>query len=240
MKDQYFGDVNDYRKYGLLRAILASAPVRLGVCWMLTAPDQRTDGGHLAYLEKPARFREFDEELFDRLRQAMRQSHRRTAWIECSELLASAVYFSDLLSDGRDHRNAWFANCQRRLAGCDLIFFDPDNGMECSVGYGRRQSHKYLYWAEVRSTYARGASVLVYQHFPREARIAYIERLAQRLQDETTASEVFSFSTPHVLFLLAAQERHVASFRDVARNLPLCWPEREIQAREVRPRLPAQ
>jgi phospholipid N-methyltransferase len=82
--------------------------------------------------------------------------------------------------------------------------------------------------------------VLVYQHFPREARIAYIERLAQRLQDETTASEVFSFSTPHVLFLLAAQERHVASFRDVARNLPLCWPEREIQAREVRPRLPAQ
>jgi hypothetical protein len=32
VKDKYFGDVNDYRKYGLLRAILADAPVRLAGC----------------------------------------------------------------------------------------------------------------------------------------------------------------------------------------------------------------
>lgn len=29
MKDQYFGDINDYRKYGLLRAIIRSSGVRL-------------------------------------------------------------------------------------------------------------------------------------------------------------------------------------------------------------------
>ena len=34
MKDQYFGDINDYRKYGLLRPIIASSG------WMLT-PDDR-------------------------------------------------------------------------------------------------------------------------------------------------------------------------------------------------------
>jgi hypothetical protein len=64
VKDQYFGDVNDYRKYGLLRAILAGANVRLGVCWMLTAPDSRTDGRHVAYLDNPTKFRRFDHELF--------------------------------------------------------------------------------------------------------------------------------------------------------------------------------
>ena len=35
MKNQYFGDVNDYRKYGLLR-LLAHAGLKIGVCWMLT------------------------------------------------------------------------------------------------------------------------------------------------------------------------------------------------------------
>ena len=31
MKDQYFGDVNDYVKYGLLRALSSEAALRVGV-----------------------------------------------------------------------------------------------------------------------------------------------------------------------------------------------------------------
>ena len=113
--------------------------------------------------------------------------------------------------------------------------FDPDNGLERSVTFGRRHSHKFLYWTEVRETFPAGASVLVYQHFPRETRAGYIERLAERLRAGTSASAVFSFRTPFVLFLLAAHERHTASFRDVVRKLPLQWPDREIAARELTP-----
>ena len=47
MKDQYFGDVNDFRKYGLLRLLTLQDGLRLGVCWMLTAPDGRPDGRRL-------------------------------------------------------------------------------------------------------------------------------------------------------------------------------------------------
>ena len=36
MKNQYFGDVNDYRKYGLLRLLGRAGKVKIGVCWMLT------------------------------------------------------------------------------------------------------------------------------------------------------------------------------------------------------------
>ena len=36
MKNQYFGDINDYVKYGLLRVF--SATHRVAVCWMLTPP----------------------------------------------------------------------------------------------------------------------------------------------------------------------------------------------------------
>ncbi|MDO8501594.1 MAG: hypothetical protein Q7S20_07100 [Gemmatimonadaceae bacterium] len=50
MKHQYFGDVNDYRKYGLLRILQQASGLRLGVCWMLTPDDTRTDGKFVAYL----------------------------------------------------------------------------------------------------------------------------------------------------------------------------------------------
>ena len=44
MKDQYFGDINDYRKYGLLRAVVCTSGLRLMVAWMLTPDDGSTDG----------------------------------------------------------------------------------------------------------------------------------------------------------------------------------------------------
>jgi len=39
MKEQYVGDINDYRKYALLRYLAEKGGVRTGVCWMLTQPD---------------------------------------------------------------------------------------------------------------------------------------------------------------------------------------------------------
>ncbi len=43
MKNQYFGDINDYRKYGLLRAIQSKGEARLLVAWMLTENDGSRD-----------------------------------------------------------------------------------------------------------------------------------------------------------------------------------------------------
>jgi hypothetical protein len=39
VKAQYFGDVNDYRKFSLLRPLAAAGRFRIGVCWMMTEPD---------------------------------------------------------------------------------------------------------------------------------------------------------------------------------------------------------
>jgi hypothetical protein len=41
LKDQYFGDVNDFQKYALLRRIARPASLKLGVCWMLTESDEK-------------------------------------------------------------------------------------------------------------------------------------------------------------------------------------------------------
>jgi hypothetical protein len=60
MKDQYFGDVNDYRKYGLLRALAGVSGLPLGICWMLTARDGRSDGEFRRYLDQAIRCRRHD------------------------------------------------------------------------------------------------------------------------------------------------------------------------------------
>ena len=53
MKNQYFGDINDYRKYGLLRSIILTTELRILVAWVLTPDDERPDGKFVDYLEKP-------------------------------------------------------------------------------------------------------------------------------------------------------------------------------------------
>lgn len=77
MKHQYVGDINDYRKYALLRALSEGGTNRVGVCWMLTPDDGGADGGKLAYLGQPERFRHFDPELFDILAHAASEPDRR-------------------------------------------------------------------------------------------------------------------------------------------------------------------
>src|SRR5271169_1019783 len=100
MKDQYFGDVNDFRKYGLLRLLVGPGSLRLGVCWMLTEPDGRTDGTLLAYLGQPTTYRHHDPVLFDWLSKVISEENdRRTARIETSTMLGLSSFQSTILTD---------------------------------------------------------------------------------------------------------------------------------------------
>jgi hypothetical protein len=234
VKDQYFGDVNDFRKYGLLRQLTASDRLRLGVCWMLTEPDDGTDGGFLQYLQRPEKYRHYDPELFDWLQQvAVAEQDHRTARLEVSNLFGPAVFKSEVLTDCHGNRADYFAACANCFAGCDLVFFDPDNGLEIkSIRRGRMNSCKFLYWDEVCGLYTGGSSVLVYQHFIREKRDAFTARMAGELHRRLSPAAVFSFSTPNVLFLLASHEGHAGGFRRQLRCIEAFWPRSEITTRE--------
>ena len=65
MKVQYFGDENDYRKYALLRLLATLGRFKIGVCWMLTPADERSDGGKRSFIQRPAKWRALDPDLFD-------------------------------------------------------------------------------------------------------------------------------------------------------------------------------
>ena len=225
MKDQYFGDVNDFRKYGLLRNLVLPTRLRLGVCWMLTASDGRSDGNFLSYLHQPERYERCDPDLLRWMRSVVHEERdRRVVRIEGSRVLLDAVFQSEMLTDDGAQRGRYFAECQQMFRECDLVFFDPDNGVEIgTTGKVRRNSSKFVFWDELQATFAAGSSVLVYQHFPRLDRAQFIARLASELGHRLGTHSVFSFRTPHVVFLLAAQDRHVDVFRGEMGTIDRTW-----------------
>ena len=193
MKDQYFGDINDYRKYGLLRTLTGEDAISLGVCWMLTAPDSSTEGNDTGYLTladkqtKAFKYKAFDNELFNQLRkcaitfervivrqdllvQAARKDAEFPRDVRSVKLMGilpeRTRFFTDLLVDNAAQQDRYFGEMLQYFDGVDLIFFDPDTGFEvASKKRGSQDSSKYLHWEDLAKTYRTGVSVLSYQHF---------------------------------------------------------------------------
>jgi hypothetical protein len=91
MKNQYVVDINDYRKYALLRILAGAGDIRTGVCWMLTPSDGRPDGEKTGYLDDPFRYRPHDPNLFELLRYLVAApDQRHLALIEASGIVPGA------------------------------------------------------------------------------------------------------------------------------------------------------
>lgn len=164
MQDQYTCDVGDFGKYGLLRSICGtvedSQPFRLGVVWYRVPNDGGNDGRHVTYLlpQREPRFINCDPELYRHMRQIYQDGLRRVAAIRERHVLGLGTQyyevplsFSEMSKDDRpDHREKWVSTALAAVKGCDIVFLDPDNGMECpSVGKYSRKGPKYTFYDEV-------------------------------------------------------------------------------------------
>ena len=225
MKHQYFGDINDYRKYGLLRALGRASGLSIGVVWLLTRNDDGGDGELRNYLTKPSRWRHYDPELYDQLQRLLQPEVRRTVqhardW----DLISGAAYFEALVTDNRAERQSYFSAAFAALRGYDLIFLDPDIGIEVqSTKFGTRGSSGYVYWSELQEAYGHGHSLLIYQHFPRVVRERFVPFLAGCLAERLGAPQVKGFATRHVAFFLVPQTAHLGSLNSAAADVRSRW-----------------
>jgi hypothetical protein len=204
MKNQYFGDVNDYQKYGLLRILAKSRDVRISFGWMLTPDDHRNDGSHIKYLQEPDKWHRYDPELYDTLRKAVIDNNiRNINVVETQGLVPGAVYFPKLLGDTLPDRKQYFSELLDISTHSQVIFLDPDNGLEVkSVKKGQKRSSKYLHWDEVALLFNAGYSLLIYQHFPRVSRDIFVRDTASRMFSVTKTLELYTFVTSYVAFFL--------------------------------------
>jgi hypothetical protein len=224
MKNQYFGDINDYLKYGLLRVILRETTLRMGACWMLTGDDGRADGGKTRYLDQAAVWRSYDPPLFDLLQHAVHSGERNIGAVEAGQILPGALFYSDMLSDSRDARYRYFEGLESVVSASEAVFFDPDNGMEVrSKPKGRKDSSKYLYWDEVAQCAAAGKSMVVFQHYARVNRDRFIAKLQQRFKTETGAGWVAVLSTANVAYLVVPAPAHAKMLWNACHSVVQHW-----------------
>lgn len=225
MKNQYFGDIYDYVKYGLLRELSSYGKTSTAVCWMLTQNDDRKDGHRVKYLSEPAAWREFDPPVFDCLKSAvLERKERNVKIVEESGLLPNTTFYSPLLTDDSDERRKYFDGFVEFSRGSRLVFFDPDNGLEVkSVKFGRKGASRYLYLREVSQLFSAGHSLLVYQHMPPKPRDSFINSLVNNLMLETGSKSVYVFRTQVVAFLLVPQSNHAGQFEEIASRVQTRW-----------------
>ena len=180
MKNQYVGDINDYRKYGLLRILQKEIRGPLLVAWMLTKNDDSSDGAFRSYLQDPERWRSNDPELYDELRKLRSSAQPAVSHIEASGVLPGARFFSDMVPDSREGRHRWTRQLLERARGTQLVFVDPDNGFEIpSKPIGRKDSSKYVTKEEIRSL----STALHRDQRPRDRHHVAFQRAESRVLD---------------------------------------------------------
>jgi hypothetical protein len=214
MKEQYFGDINDYCKYATLRILTKVGKLKGTICWMLTRDDGRRDGWRTKYLEKPEKWRRLDPKLFDFLRHVVCDLKKRDlTLLENSGLLANCNFHRDIYEDAESSQSHYFEKLKDKTKGVDFVFFDPDNGLEVeSKPLGRKDSSKYLYRQYLTPIYKSGKSVLIYQHFPRKKRDRYIREIQREIKKRTGNGWAPAIRTPHTVFLFGICKRHKSKF----------------------------
>jgi hypothetical protein len=221
MKHQYYGDVNDYIKYGLLRIFAATTRLRLGVAWMLTPPGPPNEGGRIAYLSRPDLWKSYDPELFCLLRKRVVAGQRNAHWAVHDGLLPpDTLYFpppvrptgrlNDRWVPSRPKmREAYFRDLAEALDEADLCFFDPDNGLEVkSVPKGHISSPKYVYYDEIAAILRTGRSVMVLQYFPRQQRGPYLAARGADLKIHLPPADIWALEAANIGLFLIGHPQH--------------------------------
>lgn len=181
MKNEYFGDKYDFRKYGLLQFLQGGESVgwnwSILMNWMLTKSEtDEGEGRNYAHLQNNA------PDIFKKLQPYNKHKKgRKVSHFPQLEILSQETeYYTDCVPDAADAtpqktiaeaRKCWFDKFVKisKTTDSDLVFFDPDNGIEVkSTGYNSSNSYKYLYLDEIEEIYRQGKNILIYQHRARQ------------------------------------------------------------------------
>ena len=208
MQNRYTGDIGDYGKLGLMRN-LQKAGLKIGVNWYLT-PDEthNGDGRHIGYLQNES-FAACDRALWNELKRLVETGSRNVAELQKDAILHASFYSAPLdfyekpKLERELRRKNWHKKALTKLAGSDVIFVDPDNGLITTSTEGTKKSNKYVYPHELLDYYNQDASVIYYQHKARKLDSDYIAQ-----QEDLITSFGFYFAKSICMKFTTTSQRY--------------------------------
>lgn len=193
MQDRYVGDIGDFGKIGLLKALQAQG-LSIGVNWYRVEPmdtERKADGSYKQEDGKyliPEKLQACDTSLAEKLTKIAKSDHRSIRSLEQGDFISGARYFSEPVTVAG--REEWHKKALDLLKGLDIVFVDPDNGMLVkSVGKRSVKSIKYTFYEEVADYIGQKQSVLIYNHRSRKQEGAYFRELCEKLGKITGVPE---------------------------------------------------
>lgn len=234
MQNRYVGDIGDFVKYGLLNFLLENQPdkanIKLGINWYLVPNEKNSkDGKYTKYLESTNRFanslQECNRTLYHRLRVIVNKQ-RDVKEVERGKVLPRGTLFYNKLI--QEKRKSWHSEALKELESTDIIFLDPDNGIQTNrmalMTSTGGKAHKYVLDHEIADYYKRGQSVIVYTHRSRQKESLYkerFERVKKKISKHTTIYLLRAnrYTTRDFIILIQPKHRQfleerISDFRD--------------------------
>jgi hypothetical protein len=214
LQNRNVGDIEDFGKYALLRTLFQFGGFKLGVNWCLVEKDDTDqDGSQTDYLNLDAKnpkpkldreFRAYDEELYQKLQQIVAVNQRSVVEIENRQLLGEkAIFYAETVS--AENRTLWHKNGLKALKKADIVFFDPDNGVEIdSCPKTRKNNVKYIYFDELYDYFKRGQSLIIYNHRDRKPDKEYLAHFEDILK--------YTKQIPCKMFILRLSRNAIRDF----------------------------
>ena len=164
----------------------------------------------------------------------MKRDDRRIKAVEETDLLGpDTVFYGHQIPNpgerarGEDRvrdRQRWTEGALQKTENCDVVFLDPDNGLEPkSVSITSAKAPKYAYLEEVGKWSKRCQSLVIYHHLGRNR--PHLDQIAgwlECLRDEFKSHDIFALhfrrGTSRAFFVLATAE-HASVLRKRAQAL---------------------
>jgi len=200
MQDRYAGDIGDFAKFYLLRNLLQVVDGKIGVVWYKFEDENlNKDGMHISYLCASDQMEssadnnsqnmlsrslsdETGKDIVEKLSKVVSQLCKRSIEaLQKENLLPKdrTVYYSDIVSfpdknskEREESRKTWLNGAIKAVSECEIVFLDPDNGLEVNSvkNYRQKSAGKYVYYDEINSFMEsqKNKICIIYQHATRE------------------------------------------------------------------------
>ncbi|GAB6073611.1 hypothetical protein [Nautilia lithotrophica] len=225
MKNQYFGDIHDFKKYTLLNWFMENGNDKLLVAWYLTNDDKKIkDGNKRKYLEKEniefeknKNISVCNKELFEFLIQHHKDKNLKIIE-QNKKMISNNIDFFNKNLDNYGNREKWFAELKKKAQNFNIVFADPDNGIK----FNNENSNKHIKLSEIKELWKMGKSLIIYQHFlmvdHKVLMSGIIFRLFDELKDITKPFIGIIYSS-NVAMVFILRKEHEKRFENIKQKL---------------------